>query len=880
MSAINQAVKGEIPIIAFLSGKWRILTNNPRAHEKSALELFRDTKEPIQVQTRTPQGRTISNYLMEIHNGTWIYPALSKLNKRGFTFRLGSISISDLKHEIKLKRTNIDLLVDGSTFAWANATYAFFLYIDGMDREIFSLEAMDMIALDAKKTPKRLQEVGRSCQMYKSGKFDELSCLMLVDPSNEIPEAEHDHGPGNWPAAREEVTLEMSPDGNNCNPYDGPIIVSQSFLREMCYKMEEGHEKRRMIAMIMGNKIDRFIFRLRTPYGLVKGLGLCRPDRVMSHDVIFHSSAIKPEFHSDGNNYLATAFIHENIHTAMWDMQSTFHNHDWLFTEERFVQDSESLVNDITKSFADNKVPDFILHQVKFAHDEAGVHHEEPVVAGWKTAVVRWLEAGNDLSASACFNRLAIGSVEMQMQSARDNNRWWLPMSNAFMATVNTYAALEHMAMMDLPEEKRNCVFYLENVGVVIPTDRFVDTAVLHDTWDQDGDQAKFIWIKIWCSQYGREKLEKLYSDSVLPVNMVVPETPEEAIDVCVVIRSPNGPGGYSIEWFDAETMPWHRRNDERVPVIDLNTAPFGMSTLLETSERGEIPHSVEYTSRMITRDNIKRMIRAQFANPNVGTYANLIMAYSAIMGVSYPEWLPANSNDVIDTNQQEADIDSFIYLKFGMMHMQQLIVNEIIREQIPVDKFVFKTRLSIGMEKQDQEAFEDILVEGKFTRMDNVNKHTLDQVKKMIVEVSFGRRLESETRQLVMDKLSIVKPEHVEWASGLFKEFDVRLKRADAKYHSSMAKAGKLGFNSKYLKMFAETERSRDIGDIQSDLYNRINSHTAPEKWAVLLYRYIVDPSLNSGKYGLSDRIIFQNGQEGQPAVMDLLIQGLTNLR
>jgi len=346
------------------------------------------------------------------------------------------------------------------------------------------------------------------------------------------------------------------------------------------------------------------------------------------------------------------------------------------------------------------------------------------------------------------------------------------------------------------------------------------------------------------------------------------------------VIRSPNGPGGYSIEWFDAETMPWHRRNDERVPVIDLNTAPFGMSTLLETSERGEIPHSVEYTSRMITRDNVKRMIRAQLVNPNVGTYANLIMAYSAIMGVSYPEWLPANSNDVIDTNQQEADIDSFLYLKFGMLHMQKLIVNEIIREQVPVDKFVFKTRLSIGMDETDQDMLEDILVDGKFTRMDNVNKHTLDQVKKMIVEVSFGRRLESETRQLVMDKLSIVKPEHVEWASGLFKEFDVRLKRADAKYHSSVAKAGKLGFNSKYLKMFAETERSREIGDIQSDLYNRINSHTAPEKWAVLLYRYIVDPSLNSGKYGLSDRIIFQNGQEGQPTVMDLLIQGLADLK
>lgn len=879
MSAINQVAKGQIPVTTLLSGKWRVLTNNLKAYEKTALEKFKEQNEPQLVSLKTKEGRTISNYLVEVHNGDWVYPALERLNRKGIKFRLGSISIKDLETEISSRALTVESLVNGSTFSWANASYAFFLYVEGMDRESFTLEAMDMIALDAKKTPKRLQEIARSCQMRKSGQFSNLNWLMLEDSDMENREIEYENSLGNWPAAREEVTVQISPEDRE-NLYDGMVVVSQSFMREMCYKMDDGHNKKRLIAMIMGNRIDRFIFRLLTPYGLVKGLGLCRPDNVMTHDVVFHVSALKPELMSDGDVYHATAFIHENIHTAMWDMQSTFHNHDWLFTEERFKQDSELLTQDIKASLDNNEVPDFILNQIKHGHDDSGVRNIEPVSAGWKTGVVRWIEAGLELSASANFNKLALGSVENQMASARRNNRWWLPMSNAFMATVNTYEALKYMANMDLPEDKRNVVFYLENVGVVIPGERFVKTRFLHDTWDQDGDQAKFVWIKIWCSQNGLDKLETLREDHVIPRDMIVPGTPEEAIDVCVIIRSPNGPGGYSIQYFDADTMPWHRCNKDRVPVIDMNIAPFGMERLLETSEKGTIPHSVEYSSRMITRQNVSRMINAQLSNPNVGAYANLIMAYAATMGINYPQWLPANSNDVIDTNQQEADVVSFKYLAKGMDEMRSVIVDEILNEQVPVDKFVFNTRLAIGMTPDDKALFDDILVDGKFTRMDEINKKTLDEIKKMTVEASFGRRMESGIRQLVMDKLPVIKPEHAAWARQLFSEFDFRLKKIDAEYNIAVNNARKTGFNRRFFKMFAESIRSKEVAKVVDDLYSRINAQASPEKWTVLLYRWIIDPTLTSTKYGASDRILFQNGAEGQPTIMDLLIEGIKNLK
>jgi ribA/ribD-fused uncharacterized protein len=877
MKQTNKAVRGKMSVTTLLSGRWRILTNNLRTYEQDALEKFKEEKEPQWVTIKTPQGRTIKNYLVEIHSGDWVYPALERLNNRGIKFRLGSISIKDLNKEVEKGRLNVENLVNQSTFCWANASYAFFLYIDEMDKKYFTLEAMDMVALDAKKTSKRLQEVTRQCQMRKSGKLTELSWLMLDDSDMENMEGQYDRI-GNWPANHEGVTLELDSSDRE-NLYDGMVVVSQTFMRKMCYKMDDGHEKRRLIAMIMGGRIDRFIFRLLTPYGLVKGLGLCRPDDVMSHDVIFHRTALKPELFADGDTYHATAFIHESVHTAMWDMQSTFNNHDWLLTEERFVQDSETLLQDVRTSMDNNEVPDFILNQIKHAHDESGAQNIEQVTGGWKTNVVKWLQEGMELSASANFNNMALGSVERQMRAARDNRRWWLPMSNAFTATVNTYEALKHLAKMDLPESKKDLVFYIENIGVVIPGHRFVKTRFLHDTWDQDGDQAKFIWIKIWCSENGLEKLQTLKEDHVIPNDMIVPATPEEAIDVCVVIRSPNGPGGYSIQYFDAETMPWHRRNDDRVPVVNMETAPFGLQRLLETSEVGEIPRSVVYTNTLFSRENARRMISAQLLNPNVGMYANLIMGYSAIMGISYPEWLPANNNDVIDMNQQEADAVAFDYLADGMKTMQENILKQFYQEQIPIDRFVFDTRMSAGLSDLVTELFEPLLFDGKFTRMDRVNERTLELVKSAIVEASFGRRMECDTRQLVMDKLPTIKQEHAVWAREIFREFNTRLKRIDIQYNNHVDFARGASINGRYFKMFAEADRTKNVSKVVEDLYNKINSYTAPEKWTVLLYRWIIDPSLSSTKYGASDRIIFQNGTKGQPTIMDFLIQGIKNL-
>lgn len=879
MSEMVKKVAKTMAIFTFLKGPWRVLTNKPSAAEQAALAEFRESRQPIDMGVQTSEsGSRMTNYLMEVNTGTWVYPALERLNRNGIKFRLGCIAIRELSNYVGRGFSDVPKLINASTFAWANASFAFFLVIEDNKDMSFALESMGLIALDAKKTPKRLQEVMRSCQMHKSGKIEDLSWLMLEDSDiEEIQKIHMQQSQSNWPAIKEEVTLDLDSVKTE-TVYDGIIAISKTFAVKMCFSMPDGREKSRYIAKINRNKLGRLLFRLTTPYGLVKGLAVICEDNQLKADVVFHKSALKGELFSADNQWHATAFVHPHLHTAMWDMQSMFHNHEWLMTEERFQKDSNAVIEDFKTAIESGELPDFILHQETESHDESGVPMMETAVGNWKKNHKVWQSAGLELDASANFLFMAYGSLKNQMTAARRKNRWWCPMSNAFTATVSTWEALKYLAGFDLPEEKRNVVFYDDRFGAILPGDRFAKTADLHDTWDQDGDQAKFVWVRIWSSDPA--KTEALKEDHVIPRDLVVPTTESEAIDMAVVIRSPNGPGGYSIERFDAETMPWLRRCEERIQVIDLRNAPFGMKTLLQTTECGSIPHSVVYSGSPMTREHAERMISAQFINPHVGGYANLIMAYSAIMGASYPEWLPAIGDDVINTNQQEADAEAFAYLNLGIEEMRDNVLEEMLVNEQPIDEFVFSTRLGIGLDKDQQALYERLLHKGKFTRMDDMNKAALAKVNELTMSVSFTRRMQSKTRLFLMEKIPHLKPELAAWASEVHSRYNSRLESADRQYTRTLIAAKSAGFNKKFVKMSAETQRTEMITQIIDDLYEELMTHQSPEKWAVILYRWMVDPVATRRKYGVSDRVIFQSGMEEQLTVMDLLIQGILNLK
>ncbi len=771
-----------------------------------------------------------------------------KLTKRGIKFRLGVVSNDDLSELInKYKLFNLKEMIGKCRFAWANASYTFFLEVeDSKEASSFDLSDLGLEVYDFKKTSKRLQEVTRITQMHASGPMNKLDYRMLEDlPGEELA-------------------------------YDGPVFVSDSFAVRSCFGMDDGPAKRKHIAMINRGKIGPMIGRILMDQGEVKGLVHVVPRQQLGADVVFHKSALKRELKTDDGRWHYTAFKHKNLHTAMWDMQTMFNNHTWLMTKEQFTLDMESVITDFNKSIENGQLPDWIIHQETDGHKDDSAPQVEHVTSSWKKSYIRWQQAGLDVTASSNLVYMAFGSLLNQMRSAMKRNTWWVPISNAFTATVTTFDALEVMGNFELPQHKRDMVFFDERFGCVVPTKRFIETADLHDTWDQDGDQAKFIRIKLWSSSpvmsldgYNHPKLRETY---VIPADLEVPSTPEEAIDVCVVIRSPNGPGGYSIERFDAETMPWLRVAEDRIQVIDLHKAPAAMSTLLAATECGQINSSTTYTEELFNRDHAINMINAQMSNPGVGRYANLIMVWAATFGPSYPSKLPAIGNDVIDCVQQTADLDAFLQLQGDYSDMAEYMAQEIINSGCGIDRYVLETRFP-ALSDETREMLASVAVDGKFTEMYNAYKETLTKVQNLASKGSFELRLSSDTRNKVYNGIPALKESTSTWCRAIWSKYERELSRVDAKY-SDLSKN-----TNRFTKMFAVAQRAEDISVIVGQLLDEVKATSHPELYALAIYRWIIDPELTRSKYGVSDRIIFQNGADGQETIMDLIITAIKDL-
>ena len=837
-------------IITFLKGRFRVLTNNPTPKEEEAYTLSQESNKPVPFsRIKTVTGYNYVQDIYAVQTGDYTYSLLeNKLTKRGIKFRLGVVSNNDLSELInKYKLFNLKEMIGKCRFAWANASYTFFLEVeDSKEASSFDLSDLGLEVYDFKKTSKRLQEVTRITQMHASGPMDKLNYRMLEDlPGEELA-------------------------------YDGPVFVSDWFALRSCFRMANGPTKAKHFAMINRGKIGPMIGRILMDQGEVKGLFHVVPREQLGADLVFHKSALKRELKTDDGRWHYTAFKHKNLHTAMWDMQTMFNNHTWLMTKEQFTLDMESVITDFNKSIENGQLPDWIIHQETDGHKDDSAPQVEHVTSSWKKSYIRWQQAGLDVTASSNLVYMAFGSLLNQMRSAMKRNTWWVPISNAFTATVTTFDALEVMGNFELPQHKRDMVFFDERFGCVVPTKRFIETADLHDTWDQDGDQAKFIRIKLWSSSpvmsldgYNHVKLRETY---VIPADLEVPSTPEEAIDMCVVIRSPNGPGGYSIERFDAETMPWLRVAEDRVQVIDLATAPAAMSTLLAATECGQINSSTTYTEELFNRDHAINMINAQMSNPGVGRYANLIMVWAATFGPSYPSKLPAIGNDVIDCVQQTADLDAFLQLQGDYSDMAEYMAQEIINSGCGIDRYVLETRFP-ALSDETREVLTSVAVDGKFTEMYNAYKETLTKVQNLASKGSFDLRLSSDTRNKVYNGIPALKESTSTWCRAIWSKYERELSRVDAKY-SDLSKN-----TNRFTKMFAVAQRAEDISAIVGQLLDEVKATSHPELYALAIYRWIIDPELTRSKYGVSDRIIFQNGADGQETIMDLIITAIKDL-
>ena len=822
-------------ILTFLRGSFRVITNNLNPQE---LEAYNKSK-----LTRRPETMGNGVHIQAVETGQWFYALLdNKLNKRGKMFRLGMISNSDLMAGMSQNLWTVNSLVDDSTFSWANASYSFFLRVDG---EVdFGLESLGLQAIDNKKTSKRLQEITRITQIRNSGPIGSLDYEMCqsIDPKYDIM-------------------------------YDGGIYVRMSFMLDACKSISDKDVRKYNISLIKSGQIGPMIARILIDKGEIKGLLHVVADDVLSNDVVFHESALKKELYTVDGTWHFTAFRHKMLHKGMWDMQTAVNNHSWLTTEERFHQDLAMVLPEIKSSVDNGVLPSWILCQEEALHNDEQMIEHDHVTSYWIDAAkrlshVKLQQNQIPVTASANIVHMAYGSIVNQMRSALMSNRMWVPMSQSFVSDVITVESINDLgnipvAQFVVDNNLNDKLWFHEEFGVVFSGERFANTADLHDTWDQDGDNALFIRIRLWSSDDSITKNRKKYK--VIPDNMVLPSNPDNAIDACVVIRRPNSPGGYSIEMVATNRMPFMRIELEP-QLIDLAITPPSLDELLADIEAGKINSTKQYSGRKMTRDDAKAMISAQMANPGVGSFANAVMVHASMFGPSFPKNLVAQGNDVIDIVQQESDRSAFMEIKNGVSSMWESLS----AQPQEIDSYILATRVP-GL-YQDPNNSNWVPVEGSWTRMYKQYLSVLDEISLTVREGSFHLRQNSSFVKMIMEEIPLLSVGTQQWAKQFFMKYDNMLKHSDKLFRVSKDA-------DRFVKANAVADRSDHVSGIVQLMVDEIRKTSFPEKYAAALYRWVVDPQMTGTKYGLSDRIIFQGGKNGQESVMDLFIEGVLTL-
>lgn len=870
----NHQQKGE-EMIAYMHDFFHVITNNPTAEEAIAYTTAEKTGKPfktgsvVRIGLSGPYKHNL--WLMPIKsNPTWQYGLLEqKLNSRGKKFMLKMIPINDLRTWIEKDNGDLDALIEESNLAWANATHAFFLKTK--DSNDWSPQDLGINVIDMKKTPKRLQEITRFTQIYRSKSMDSIK---LDSYTNEWL-ADYYNQYGLQYDASQEVM------------FDGPAFMRKSSFIKMCFSINDEKTKSKIIGGVHhGNRT--WLFRMITPKFMLKGLLHIVEDEDINADLVYHESMEKKELSTTNNSYTFVAWPMPTVYEVAVDDQSMINNR-WLYTHDQLVATCNTLLSDFKKEIEAGDMPKWMLVNPDEQEDD-GIVNEDNELQEWHANYAKWQKAGYSLYDSSNFIHLAYGQLANRMSASLKRGNIWLPMFNAFMAPVITHEALQIMGGQNLPQDRANVVWYDERFGAIIPGNRFVETAELHDTWDQDGDMARFIRIKLWCSD---KDFLQIYRDGfVVPADLEIPDTPEEAINMVVVIRSPNNPGGYSIEPYHEESMPFMRVNESMVQVIDLVTATLPMNELFRNVEVStklkSIIDSTQYSKRGLTKDNAKEMIEAQLINKGFGSFANFMMVYSFIYGPSYPNFMPANGNDIIDASSQTANAKAFAFIDQSVNDLWNKMAADILGKEIKFDGYI-TSRMPADLAQE----LADLVVGGPYTDLVKLYIEVLGQVREEAKSTIYLR-----SRSTLIPKLQEMIPTLSDDTQAICEQFNSKYMRMLRVYDNNKleAKAEETKWSSRYFKAWNAIFASQELESVVKQMVEEIEKAKSPAKMAVALYRWITDPKMSYERvwhdgrkeyvkanahlrYGLVDRVLFQAGRRGQKTMMDLLIQGLKDL-
>lgn len=791
---------------------------------------------------RSVETRKVSGSILAINTGNWRLRLIEEqLVKKNIPF---TIHVLDHNEVTALEgwAERVAKMVHNATFVFANASLAFYLtiHVDGA-----TLETMGISAKHMRKTAKRLQELTR---------LSEMSWHMLEDqPSLSIGTYDDD---SNDPASY----------------YDGMSYMRQSVAISAAYAIEDTTRRHNVIRQIRSGKMTRFTIRLMTDGWLMKGDLIVVPDDQLDSDIVTYSENLKSEVYTNGFSHL-TMWEHAPRHTAVWDMQSSI-NFGQALPERKEISDINRVVSTTVAAMQDNTIPSWMLLGEN-AHNDDGTINMEKLSESLHMNHIRWQSNGLDIRSAQNLTFMALNGVVKRMEAADMRSsritgnvpvrrKKWVPMTNAVLGAVNTYESAVNMGGFTFPDRNPNVVFWDDRMGLVIPGKRFEETYKLHGGWDLD-DSVKAIWIKLHSTED-----YSVHRGVTIPSNMMLPSDKENAIDALLLVRSPNGPGEYSIEFFDSEGMFDEDMIDpNQIINVDLTKMPLPQGELLaKVGEFRGMPTSTEYTRQEMTKIEMLDMVMSQAQNPSVGAYCNAIMVYYYSMR-RFPTLMLDVMETIVDASQQGYDLASFEAIKAETNSIWEQLVAECESGDVKVEAALATSKMPTKV----QAAVVDNMVRGRFARTEVVYNKAINTLKDIISNTTMQWRYDSPlVRRLAAKPMD---PKFRSVCNKLYYGWTFKLEGVDRTFKTSE-------FDHPFAKMINQANKQlafHAIVDEMVEHFDNITDESERYMLIVNLYKWTVLGQRQDDakmKLGLKDRIFFQPNGMGKRCLMDILIEGV----
>lgn len=725
--------------------------------------------------------------------------------------------------------------------------YGFFIRTSDLG---WGLHAWGVMMNDLKKTAKRAQEITRSTEIAL--RLDSVSDLDM-HVVNHAQESD----------------------------YDGFVVIHPRILKKAIRQsvVEPDRRKKLYSKYIDGSSLIGMT-RMDGPWGIGKGRYVIDP--TIDHDVVIHACNIKAEI--TFQDILLVFWPESTWHTATWDSMSPVNFRTALRGDDQ-TADLKFMVDDLVTSLTEkSEIPDW-LTKGQPEHDENGLPvWDHRLSDDRNNAVVRWnmavpVELGGIaiasnlmwLVAGGMINQMRAGNAPRTFTRADGSKfsidywkRMWTVMRNACAAPSFTWSALTNYANYTFPDQDGSRVFYDARFGWVWPDHRFAETFDLHDGHDGD-DHHSMLLQNYWCSDPAWLAMLKQWG--VIDTNAVIPTTAEEARPMAFCWRLPNGPGAYSIEEVDAESVPWHKLHAIRT--MDLRMMPLPLGALQANQPVAGLPNGRPMGGEYTAAAAWKVMVTAM-ENPGVGGFINALTSYSALTRGRLPKSLPANTSDMIDVVNQGGSRNQFRVIA----GVQEAIEAEILsylnnNPNARLDAQIAHTRLTSATERMLKDGRK--LEKDRYTQfLDSYTeaiKFIQNQIRNQVLQ---GRNATPLIKWLNEQTFS---QDAMEFAADRFVRVTAAFDRVSEQYKPILAEARNKETGDPWMVMTAEYAQSAAIKRIVDTLREDIYAQRDPNEFVLALWQYCVAPA-HKLPLGKSDRLIFQAGSE--LAVMDIVIEAL----